>query len=137
MKRIAIYPGSFNPFHKGHLNVLRQAMPLFQEVWVVYPLDDKLHDLSLLTQFKEANHGTLWCNAILDVFTGSLADYAKESGATAIIRGLRNSADMEYEKSMLYWNQDLGLTIPTIYFITDRELVHISSSAIRTVKGLK
>jgi phosphopantetheine adenylyltransferase len=54
----------------------------------------------------------------------------------AVIRGLRNGADFEAEKCMQYWNEDLGLLIPQVHLISDRSLVHISSSAIRQIKGI-
>ena len=56
---------------------------------------------------------------------------------TAIIKGLRNSADFEYEKIQQYWNEDLGMKIPTIYIISNRNLTHISSSAIRAIEKIR
>lgn len=70
-------------------------------------------------------------------FSGLLTDFVKEVGAIAVIKGLRNEKDFRYELEQQYWNEDLGLQIPTVYVITDRNLVHISSSAIRLVEKAK
>jgi len=62
--------------------------------------------------------------------------FCKEVQASAVIRGLRNGADLQYETNMQYWNEDLGLEIPVVYFICDRKLSHISSSMIRELNKL-
>ncbi len=64
-------------------------------------------------------------------------DLVKELNAEAVVRGLRNGTDLQYEMNQQYWNEDLGLNVPIVYFITDRKLSHISSSAIREIKCLK
>lgn len=131
MKR-AIYPGSFNPFHEGHLNVLEQACLIFDKVVVARP-NEGASDVELLL-----NHPLFETKQVNVIeFSGLLVDYVNANQYCAIIRGLRNPNDFEYEKTSLYWNQDLGLTIPTLYFITNRGLVHISSSAVREVNRLK
>ncbi len=68
---------------------------------------------------------------------GLLVDFVKDVGASAVIRGIRNGQDLEYERTQQYWNEDLGIRVPTVCFITDRKLVHISSSAIRAVEKVK
>lgn len=125
-KTKAIYPGSFNPFHEGHLDVLKKALELFDIVVVASPYDEK-------TNILKSKIPTI----IFKTFKGSLVDFVKKEKASAVIRGLRNAQDFEYEKTMQYWNEDLGLVVPTIYIISDRSLVHVSSSAIRAVKKLK
>ena len=106
----AIYPGSFNPWHEGHQNILDKAKKIFDKVDIaVYGKD----------------------------FTGLLSDYLKGKNYVAIVRGLRNGYDLQYEQNQQYWYEDLGIKIPVVYFITDRTLGHISSTAIRTVKDAK
>ena len=110
MHRVAIYPGSFNPWHEGHEDVLNKAKKVFDQVHVIkYGVD----------------------------FQGLLSDYLKGKDYTAIVRGLRNGYDLQYEQNNQYWYEDLGITIPIVYFITDRKLGHISSTTIRAVEDAK
>jgi pantetheine-phosphate adenylyltransferase len=103
----AIYVGSFNPWHKGHQDVLEKAKKIFDIVDVkIYGKD----------------------------FKGLLSEYLKNKNYCAIIRGLRNGYDLQYEQNQQYWYEDLGISIPIVYFITDRKLSHISSTAIREVQ---
>ena len=130
--KVGIYAGSFNPFHAGHLDVLIKAAKLFDRIIIASPWG-KVNDFTLFrSSSKSLIKKVRFCE-----FSGTLVAFSKKVKATALIRGLRNSTDLEYERSMLYWNEDLGLQIPTIYIICDRNLVHISSSAIREVKKLK
>lgn len=137
--RIGLYPGSFNPWHEGHSDILRKASYLFDQVIVCTGRNPDKTDLNydiekLCDDFKDA---ISWKNVIVDKFDGLLADYAKKVDASAIIRGLRNGHDLQYEMNQQYWNEDLGLTVPIIYFICDRKLSHISSSAIRSLKNIQ
>jgi phosphopantetheine adenylyltransferase len=105
--RKAIYPGSFNPWHAGHQDILDKAKKVFDQVDIV-------------TYGKD--------------FTCLLSLYLKDKDYCAIVRGLRSGYDLQYEQNQQYWYEDLGITIPVVYFITDRKLGHISSSAIRAIK---
>lgn len=140
----AIYPGTFNPFHKGHADILIKASKVFDQIMVVvmnnpdktlpddqnakYSRFDQVYrDMKLLIPNMTA------LDIRLDMYDGLLANYVTERGATAVIRGLRNGSDLQYEQNMQYWNEDLGLDIPVVYFVCDRKLSHISSSAIRSI----
>jgi len=106
----AIYVGSFNPWHEGHQDILDKARKVFDQVDVI-------------TYGKD--------------FTGLLSEYLKDKEYDAIVRGLRNGYDLQYEQNQQYWYEDLGVSIPIVYFITDRTLGHISSSLIRAVEDAK
>ncbi len=132
---VALYPGSFDPWHQGHVNVLEQALKVFDRVVVCrlsnpnkdpsYPLPVQLYDKYGIDRVEVTGSKKL------------LRDYVKDVNPFCIIKGLRNGQDFEYEKMQQYWNEDLGVTIPTFYIISDRSLVHISSSAIRQVEKFK
>lgn len=140
--RIAVYPGSFNPWHDGHDDVLKKALKVFDIVIVAvgdnpnktdgpnrYEIEDNLN-----TEYENLiSTGRI----IVKQMNGMLVDFVKEMDAHAVIRGLRNGNDLQYEMNQQYWNEDLGLEVPITYFITDRKLAHVSSSAIRLISKIK
>jgi pantetheine-phosphate adenylyltransferase len=142
--KIAIYPGSFNPWHEGHTDVLLKAAKVFKTIYVAIgtnPDKEMANESERVIQVERAiekavGKGIAYGTEV-HLFRGLLSDYVKEMEPDAIIRGLRNSTDLEFEKTQQYWNEVLGIAIPTFYVITDRKLSHISSSAIRMVEKLK
>lgn len=141
--RIAIYPGSFNPWHEGHSDVLQKALQTFDKVIVARGFnpekDTVKKDVAFMPVFERIPHPAISVpgNWEFVEFSGLLRDFAKEVGACAVIKGLRNAKDFQYELEQQYWNEDLGLTIPTMYVISDRKLVHLSSTAIRMLQRMK
>ena len=144
--KTAIYPGSFNPWHDGHFDVLDKALQVFDKVNIVVMVNpakdsDDYRDLTNIqnTVDRWLNTHNLAGKATVSQSHSLLVDLIAKSKRRpdAVIRGLRNGQDFEYERIQQYWNEDLGINIPTIYFVSDRKLVHISSSAIRIVEGLK
>lgn len=135
---IGIYPGSFNPWHRGHEDILEKAVKVFDKVIIAtgYNPDkpDVPHEISeeIETKLKKEFKGKV--NFIS--FPRSLMEIAEQVEATAVIRGLRNGNDLQYEMNQQYWNEDVGMEIPFVYFIADRTLGHVSSSAIRAVDKL-
>lgn len=127
---IGLYAGSFNPFHQGHNDVVKKALKVFDYV-LIYGYGDKKP--AVFVDYIDKPIG-------VGCFTGLLKDLIANKliqKPTALIRGLRNGNDLQYEQNMLYWNEDLGVDIPTVYFICDRKLGHISSSAIREIQCIK
>ena len=122
-----LYPGSFNPFHKGHRDIFEKASKL-GEVTIA----------SFVSIFKPINNGSverMFGNKVKHVlFHGLLKDLIEKEKPDILVRGLRNGSDLQYEMNMQYWNEDLGIVIPTIYFICDRTLSHISSSNIKDIQ---
>lgn len=138
MKKIALYPGSFNPLHEGHEDVIKKALMVFDEVYVmrfINPDKEVLENiLHIPLEFKH-NECIKWGTSkemVVDHI-----NHQHDHQYCAVIKGLRNGQDLEYETAMQYWNEDLGITIPTFYVITDRKFRHISSSAIRQVEKFK
>lgn len=143
--KVAIYPGSFNPFHEGHLDVIKQALKLFDKVVIAKGLNPEKPSVvspltfsspSVMMELKALNEKE--DKVPYESFMGLLKDYIENSIVHsdgimeyAVIKGLRNGQDLEYEKNQQYWNEDLGIEIPFFYIISDRKYCHISSSAIR------
>jgi len=142
--KTAIYPGSFNPWHKGHTDILLKALSVFDTVYVaigINPEKDSRPNHERVQEVERAIENLAGRGAAYSVevhcFDGLLADYVKETKAHAIVRGLRSSNDFEYEKVQQYWNEDLGIVVPVVYFMSDRKLTHISSSAVRMIEKMK
>jgi len=149
--RIAIYPGSFNPWHEGHDDILQKALKCFDKVVVGIGINPE-KDLSFVTdtrirdldEYFQNKYG-LNSGIIVDAFDGLLVDFVNKNikydygkdHTCAVIRGLRNGHDLQYEMNQQYWNEDLGLSVPIVYFICDRKLSHISSSMLRLVDKIK
>jgi pantetheine-phosphate adenylyltransferase len=139
----AIYPGTFSPWHTGHTDILIKALKVFPSVRVVLmknPTKDEtpkpleIHE----TLRYELVHSDMASRVSVDVWDGTLPQYVKErSGCVGVIRGLRDYSDLQYEQNLQYWYEDLGLKIPIAYFVCDRKLSHISSSAIRALSVFK
>lgn len=131
--KVAIYPGSFNPWHEAHEHILTKALQVFDFVYVARGRNHMkpvaIAKLPSLSKFKG--------RVKVEEFTGTLADYAKEKKVDAIVRGLRNVFDFYEEKDNQYWHEDLGLKVPIFYIISDRNLGHISSKAVRIIQSLK
>ncbi len=135
MKTLAIFPGSFDPFTLGHLDILKRACGLFGEVRVCvadnsskrarFGIRERVEMIRLA--IAEAGLG----NAAAESFDGLTARYARDVGAKYIVRGLRRAADYEYEAEMEVYNRLLAPGVETVYLNCDAGLAHISSSAVR------
>ncbi len=134
----AVYPGSFNPIHYGHIDIALRALRLFDEVVVavyVHPgkvdLFDAEERVALVREsFQDAPRIRVASYNKLTV------DYAREVGAQAIVRGLRVFSDFELEFRMALANRRLAPEIEIVTFISAEEYLHISSSTIREIASL-
>lgn len=135
MKRIAVCPGSFDPVTNGHLDIIRRAAKVFDEVSVVVlsnsskrPLFSTEERTELLQQVTKEIH-----NVKVDSFNGLLVDYAKSVGASAIVRGLRAVSDFEYEMQITSMNRVLDENIETFFVMTNSQYSFLSSSIVKEV----
>ena len=139
----AIYPGSFNPWHAGHSDVLNKALAVFGQVQITVAINPDKPGEDVWARAENIRQLVDKDRVEVRVTHGFLVDYIKDNpDIKAIVRGLRDGKDLENERIQQYWNEDLAkegniYLPPTVYFLTHRDLVHISSSAIRTVDKLK
>lgn len=140
MIRRAVYPGSFNPIHNGHIDIITRAARLFDEVIVaVYETPAKA---ALFTAAERIELIEFECrqrdltNVKVASFSGLTVNYVKSVDAFVIIRGLRVFSDFEFEFRMALANRRLAPEIEVISFIASEETVHISSSTVREIASL-
>lgn len=136
-QKVCVYPGSFDPFTKGHLDILRNAARLFDTVYVGVLVNDAKRPI-----FSAADRVSMIETVILDAgfpnvivqsFEGLLVEYAHKVNASHVIRGLRATTDFEYEFQIGAINRHLAPDIQTMYFMASPEHSFLSSSAVREI----
>ena len=133
MKRIALFPGSFDPFTKGHEDIVRRGAGLFDELIIGIGFNTskkRLFEVNVMIENISKCLVDLENVKVLSYDTLT-AEFAKENQANYILRGLRNTTDFEYENSIAQANRHLNPDIETVFLITTPGLVHISSSIVR------
>lgn len=134
--KIAIYPGTFDPITKGHIDLINRALKIFDKIIVaigenpnktplftleerIFMIEEALKELNLLNRVE------------VESFSGLLVDFAKKKEATAIIRGLRAVSDFEYEMQLALMNRKLANSIDTIFLMPSLKYIFLSSSIIK------
>lgn len=138
-KRIAIYPGSFDPITIGHVDVAIRAAKLFDELIIaVYEGSQKPGSLFSTEERVAMAHEAAASipNASVDSFSGLTVEFARDRGATTIVRGLRAVSDFEYEFKLAHMNHHLASDIEVVCLMTSSKHSFISSSLIREVASL-
>jgi len=137
--RRAIFPGSFDPLTNGHLDIIKRSSPLFDEIVTAVLNNADKHPMFTVEErcamIREVLPGveTGGCNLIVDSFSGLTADFAKKSGATAIVRGIRAVSDYEYELRMALMNRRLEPEIETVFLMAGEEYSYVSSTLMKQV----
>lgn len=134
----AVYPGSFDVVHRGHLDVIERASRLFEQVIVAVAPNRQKAPLFTTEERVELLRKTCqtFSNVEVDSFSGLLVNYARATGAVAIIRGLRAVSDFEYELQMAQMNRRLAPEINTVFLMTTTENSYLSSSIVREIATL-
>lgn len=129
--KIAIYPGSFDPITNGHLDVLNRACKIFDKVIVLVADNPKkksrFSPQERVEMIKEAVDNP---NVVVDSYSGLTVEYAKEHGATHLIRGLRAVTDFEYEFQLASANDFVDSNIDTVFLMSKNDKSFINSSMI-------
>lgn len=133
--KIALYPGSFDPITKGHIDILKNGAEIFDKVIIaVAKNSEKQGFLSVDERVKLIKECVLdMPNVEVDSFEGLTIEYAKRRGAKVILRGLRAVSDFEYEMQLSQANSALSSDIKTIFMITKPKYNFISSSTIKEI----
>ena len=135
MKRIAVFPGSFDPITRGHENVVRRAAPLFDQVIVAIG-----HNTTKQTMFSLEKRQS-WLQTVfsdlqnvkVEVYEGLTVDFCEQLGAQYLLRGLRNGADFEYERTIAHMNKALNGNVETVLMFTDPIYASVHSTVIREI----
>ncbi len=137
--RVAVYPGTFDPITFGHLDIIARAGTLFDRVIVAItdnPNKKPLFSLEERKAFIENEVKGLNFVAV-ESFSGLLADYVQEKKAIAIVRGLRELSDFEFEFQAAIINRRLGKGIETVLIVTDEKYFFLNSSMVKEIASLK
>ena len=136
MKKIAVFPGSFDPFTIGHESIVEKALTLFDLIYLAIGKNNDKKNFLYSVEERVIQISDLYKkNPKISVisYTGLTVDLCKSKKANFIIRGLRNSNDFIYENEISKTNKELDKNINTIYFDTDIYASHISSSIVRDI----
>lgn len=133
MKRTALFPGSFDPFTAGHLNILKRALAMFDEVVVAIGINiDKRGHFTTERKIEIIRQATAGLEGVsITKYDSLTVDICRELGIRHIVRGVRNMIDFETERSIADANRRLAPEIDTIIIPTAQEFAHISSTAVR------
>lgn len=135
MKRKAVYAGTFDPITNGHIDIIKRALKLFDEVIVA--VSNGKHKKPLFTQVERVemikNSLKNLENVKVEAFSGLLVDYLKEKEINIVIRGLRVISDFEYEFQLALLNKKLSQNIEIIYLMPEEKYLYISSSAVKEI----
>ncbi len=131
--KIAIFPGSFDPFTRGHAALVEQALQLFDKVVIAIGENVNKRTLLTLEARKKLIEDLYTDNSRVECMTYSslTGDAARDAGSTAIIRGVRNTIDFEYERTLAQTNRRLYPDITTVLLFTPAEYADVSSSTVR------
>lgn len=136
--KVAIYPGSFDPFTKGHLNIIERGVKVFDQIIVavahntskktVFTVEERVEIINEVFKGRD--------DVRVDYFEGLLVEYIKKMGTNIVLRGMRTVSDFEFEMQMALANKTLSSELETVFMVTDSEFSHISSSVIKEVISL-
>jgi len=138
MSKTALYPGSFDPFTYGHLDILERATELFDKTIVTIAVNNKKETVFTGDEREELIHECIkdkpWKDQVeVTQFTGLLVDFARSTKATTLIRGVRQISDFEYEFRMALMNRRLAPEVETIFLMPDEHLTFVSASLVKEV----
>ena len=138
-KRLAVYSGTFDPITLGHLDVVRRAAGLFDQLIIaVAAAHHKKTLFSLEHRVSMAQMATRGiANVTIQPFSGLIMDFCTRHNANAVVRGIRNMTDFDYEAQMAAMNRKLAPQVETVFLLPDAPLACISSTLVREISKLQ
>jgi pantetheine-phosphate adenylyltransferase len=135
MKKVAVFPGSFDPFTIGHEAIIRRAMCLFDEIIIAVGANALKKNFYSLETRKEMIRKVFETEPRVRVghYEGLTVDYCKKNGAGYLLRGLRTSADFEFERAIGQVNKSMAPGIESVFLLTAPEHSYINSSIVRDI----
>jgi len=135
MKKIAIFPGSFDPITTGHVDIVKRAIPLFDKIIIAIGINSQKQSLYTLEQRME------WIKRVfedyktvsIESYNGLTVNFCNEKNAKYILRGIRSASDFDYEKTIAHLNNAMFPDIETILILAKPELSSISSTIVREI----
>jgi pantetheine-phosphate adenylyltransferase len=135
MRKIAVFPGSFDPIHIGHVDIIERALPLFDKIIIgigvnsqkkyLFPIEKRIEWIKKIFEYESKIE--------VKTYTGLTVKFCEEVDAKCIIRGLRTSADFDFEKAIAQMNQAMYRNIETVFLLSNPSLSMISSSIVRDI----
>ena len=138
MEKIGVYPGSFDPIHKGHIDVVNRALRFVDKLYIAVADSPHKNPLFSLNERKDMIDNEFSSSSSVEVvaFDNLLVEFAKSLNAQVIVRGLRVVSDFEYEFQMVGMNRQLNSEIETVFLMADTQRQSISSNFIRDIARL-
>lgn len=135
MKRTALYAGSFDPFTNGHLDIVKRALKIFDELIIVVAVSPSKKNFLTKEERKSLLESVFIedSRVKIDCWDGLIVDYVKEHNIQAIVRGLRPTGDFEIEFQMASMNRKLNQNAETVFLMTGDNLYYISSSLVKEI----
>lgn len=135
MTKIAVFPGSFDPITKGHESIIKRALPMFDKIIIAIGNNSEKKNLFPIDKRKEWIEKTFSTENKISVavYEGLTIDFCKKNNANYILRGLRTSADFEFERGIAHMNKAMHPDIETIFLLTTPELSAITSTIVRDI----
>ena len=138
MKKIAVYPGSFDPITYGHLDIINRGLKVFDEIIVAVACNSQKNSLFSFDERVEMIRQVVGDQerVSVDTFTGLLIDYVASRKANVVIRGLRAISDFEYEFQIAQMNSCISQNVETLFMMTSLQYGYLSSSIVKEVCSL-
>lgn len=135
MSRIALFPGSFDPITRGHENIVRRALPLFDKIVIAVGKNANKNYMFSLEQRMQWIADTFAGEdkIVIESYDSLTVRFAESCGANFLLRGLRNPADFEFEKAIAQANREMNPNLETVFLLTSARYSYISSSIVRDV----